>query len=137
MDSWAGYPAARRRLLDHLRDGRIRNVVVVTGDEHQNYAGELRDGGDSGQVLATEFVATSISSGGDGEDLRPDNVAILADNPHCRFINSQRGYMVHEVSRDAWRADFRVLDQIRKPGGQLATRKSFTVEPGAPGLHLA
>jgi alkaline phosphatase D len=137
MDSWAGYPAARRRLLDHLRDGRIRNVVVVTGDEHQNYAGELRDGGDSGQVLATEFVATSISSGGDGEDLRPDNVAILADNPHCRFINSQRGYMVHEVSREAWRADFRVLDQIRKPGGQLATRKSFSVEPGAPGLHLA
>jgi alkaline phosphatase D len=110
---------------------------VVTGDEHQNYAGELRDGGDKGQVLATEFVATSISSGGDGEDLRPDNVAILADNAHCRFINSQRGYMVHEVARDAWRADFRVLDQIRKPGGRLATRKTFMVEPGAPGLRTA
>ena len=137
MDSWGGYPAARRRLLDRLRDGRIRNVVVVTGDEHQNYAGELRDGGDSGACLATEFVATSISSGGNGEELRRDDVPILADNPHCPFINSQRGYMVHEVARDHWRADFKVLDQIRTRGGALSTRKVFTVERGAPGLHAA
>ena len=137
MDSWAGYPAARRRLLDRLRDGRIENVVVVTGDEHQNYAGELRDGGDSGRTLATEFVATSISSGGDGEDLRPDDVPILADNPHCLFINSQRGYMVHQVGREHWRAEFKVIDQIRAPGGVLSTRKVFDVERRAPGLQAA
>ena len=137
MDSWAGYPAARRRLLDHLRDGRIGNVVVVTGDEHQNFAGELRDGGATGPALATEFVTTSVSSGGDGEDLRPDNRAILLDNPHVPFINSQRGYTVHEVTPKLWKADYRVVDQIRRPGGRLSTRKSFAVEPGAPGLHPA
>ena len=111
--------------------------MVVTGDEHQNYAGELRDGGDTGACLATEFVATSISSGGDGEELRRDDVPILADNPHCPFINSQRGYMVHEVGRDHWRAEFKVLDQIRVRGGALSTRKVFAVERGAPGLHAA
>ena len=137
MDSWAGYPAARRRLLDRLRDGAIRNAVVVTGDEHQNYAGELRDRGAEGPALATEFVATSISSGGDGQELRPDDVAILADNPQCPFINSQRGYMVHDVGRDRWDAAFRVLDQVRAPGGRLSTRQRFTVARGAPGLHAA
>jgi alkaline phosphatase D len=137
MDSWAGYPAARKRLLDHLAGRRITNVVVATGDEHQNYAGELRARGTEGPALATEFLGTSVSSGGDGEDLRPTNVAILANNPHCPFINSQRGYVVHDVGRDRWLSDFKVLDQVRQPGGQLSTRAKFAVERGAPGLHKA
>jgi alkaline phosphatase D len=137
MDSWAGYPAARKRLLDHLRQQRITNVVVATGDEHQNFAGELRANGAEGQALAVEFLGTSITSGGDGEDLRADNKAILAHNPHCPFINSQRGYVLHEVGRDAWLADFKVLDTVRQPGGKLSTRARFAVERGAPGLRTA
>lgn len=137
MDSWAGYPAARRRLLDHLQQANIRNVVVTTGDEHQNYAGELRAGDGTGPVQAVEFVATSISSGGDGHDLRPGSERILADNPHLKFINDQRGYVTCEVGREVWRADYMVLDAVSRPGGKLARRASFTVERGAPGLHAA
>ena len=74
--------------------------MVVTGDEHQNYALELRTGGKEGRALATEFVATSISSGGDGEDVRKTSAYIRDHNPQCPFINSQRGYMVHDVGRD-------------------------------------
>ena len=137
MDSWAGYPAARKRLLDHLQNRDLKNVVVATGDEHQNFAGELRARGREGPALATEFVATSISSGGDGEDLRPDNVAILADNPQLKFVNSQRGYMLHEVGRDHWLAEMKVLDQIRRPGGVLSVRKRFAVDRRAPGVQAA
>jgi alkaline phosphatase D len=109
--------------------------VVTTGDEHQNYAGELRDGDGAGAVQAVEFVATSISSGGDGADRRAGSDAILAHNPHLKFINDQRGYAVCEVGRDLWRTDFMVLDAVSRPGGSLSRRASFTVERNAPGLH--
>lgn len=137
MDSWAGYPAARKRLLDHVAAHRISNIVVVTGDEHQNYAGELRTDGKEGRALMTEFVATSMSSGGDGEEIQPRSAYIRDHNPQCPFINSRRGYMAHEVGRDGWRADFKVVDQVSRPGGVLSLRQSFGVERGAPGLRRA
>jgi len=137
MDSWAGYPAARERLLNHLKQANLHNVVVTSGDEHQHYAGELRADGADGPVRAVEFVATSISSGGDGEDQQAGSDQILADNPHLKFMNSQRGYLLCDVGRDTWRADFMVLDQVSRPGGNLTRRASFAVERGAPGVHRA
>ena len=138
MDSWAGYPAARKRLLDHIEARNITNVVVTTGDEHQNFGGELRAGGrPDGKALAVEFVATSISSGGDGSDLRKGSEQILAENPHVKFMNDLRGYVLSEVGRDVWKSDYRVVDQVRLPGGKLSTRASFVVERGAPGLKPA
>jgi alkaline phosphatase D len=41
LDTWAGYAVPRARLLAHLRDRRIGNTVILTGDEHQHYAGEV------------------------------------------------------------------------------------------------
>lgn len=137
MDSWAGYPAARRRLLDHIEARRVTNVVVCTGDEHQHYAGELRGRGGDGPAVATEFVATSVSSGGDGQDVRPGTEAVLRHNPHCKFINDQRGYVVCDVDRDRWRSQIKVLDAVTRADGRLTTRATFDVERGAPGLHPA
>jgi alkaline phosphatase D len=137
MDSWAGYPAARKRLLDHLQAGKINNVVVTTGDEHQNFVGELRARGTEGPALATEFLGTSVSSAGDGIDMSPRNVAILKHNPHCKMINSQRGYVVHDVGRERWDATFKVLDKVSTPDGKLSTRAKFSVARGKPGAQQA
>jgi alkaline phosphatase D len=41
LDSWAGYEVPRRRLLN--RTAGLNNLVVLTGDEHQNWAGLLHD----------------------------------------------------------------------------------------------
>jgi alkaline phosphatase D len=137
MDSWSGYPAARKRLLDHLQARKIGNVVVTTGDEHQNFAGELRARVTEGPALATEFLGTSITTGGDGVDLSERNKIIIARNPHCPFINSQKGYVVHDVGRDHWQATFKVLDKVSTPDGKLSTRAKFAVERGKPGLQKA
>ena len=87
--------------------------------------------------MAVEFVATSISSGGDGEDKRSGPDMILADNPHLKFINDQRSYIVCDVGRDVWRSDLKVLDTIRQPDGKLSTRASFVVERGTAGVKPA
>ena len=130
MDSWAGHEAARRRLLARLRG--LGNVVVLTGDEHQNFAGILEDGD---TPVGVEFVATSISSGGDGSDQRRGSDRILAENPQLKFINDQRGYVTCEVTPDEWRANFMVLDRVQVPDGRLSKRATFAVAHGEPALH--
>lgn len=137
LDSWAGYPAARTRLLNHIQQHGVRNVVITTGDEHQNYAGELSIGKDGSPPVAVEFVATSISSGGDGSDLRPGSDVILANNPHLKFINDQRGYVLCDVDQKGWRTDYKVLDSVRRRDATLTIRQSFAVAPGEARLTPA
>jgi len=132
LDSWAGYAIPRQRLLDRLRERRIGNTIVLTGDEHQNYAGELyRDSRNpEGAPIASEFVATSISSSGDGQDQRADGRRYLADNPFLKFNNAQRGYVVCDVTPERWQTEFKVLDKVSERGGTLSTRAKFAVASG-------
>lgn len=133
MDSWAGYEVPRQRLLN--RAAGLDNVIVLTGDEHQNWAGLLHDARE--RPVAVEFVTTSIASGGNGQDLRPGSDTILANNPQLKFVNDQRGYHVHEVGREAWVTQVRVMDQVRTRGGAIATRATLTVPHGEPALGVA
>ena len=132
LDSWGGYDAPRKRLMKRL--GRVDNAIVLTGDEHQHYAGQLYD---DDKVVAAEFVTTSISSGGDGQDMRPGSEAILANNPQLKFINDQRGYSVCEVTQDAWQTHCMVLDRVSTRGGTLSKRVTATVPRGRPELAIA
>ena len=83
--------------------------------------------------MATELVGTSVTSGGNGTDQNPADAVQLAENPHIRFINRNRGYVRNTVTATEWTADFRVVDQIRVPGAPVRTRASFVVEEGKPG----
>ncbi len=132
LDTWAGYRIPRNRLLKRVQDRRMKNVVVLTGDEHQNYAGELHLNGreTAGAPIASEFVTTSISSSGDGQDQRADGRRYLADNPFLKFNNAQRGYAVCDVTPEAWRTEFKVLDKVSDKGGTLSTRATMVVQSG-------
>ena len=139
VDKWSGYEHERRLLLRHLRDRRIANPVVITGDIHSNWANELSAGGDGpdGPPVAAEFVGTSITSGGDGID-QPDHLAaLLAENPFVRFHNNERGYVRCEVTPGFWRADFRTVPFVSRPGAPIRTRASFVVEKGRSRLQRA
>lgn len=133
MDSWAGYETPRRRLLSRVAG--LDNVVVLTGDEHQNWAGILHDERD--RAIAVEFVATSISSGGDGQDLRRGSDTILANNPQLKFINDQRGYLTCDVTRDEWRTNFMVMDRVSTRDGTIAKRATLVAPHGQASLSQA
>jgi alkaline phosphatase D len=130
IDSWAGYRAARNRVLTGIADQRKDNVVVLTGDEHVAYAGELHlDGRSPGKSpIAVEFVATSITSSGDGQDMSDTARQVVAHNPQLKFLNQQRGYLVCDVTPERWESTFRVMDRVTTPGGTLSTRARFAVE---------
>ncbi len=133
VDSWAGYRAPRARVLKHIADARIPNVVVLTGDEHVNYAGELHlDGRMPGpKPLGVEFAGTSITSGGDGEDQTANDKVLLSINPQLKFVNRQRGYVVCDVMRDRWESTVKVLDKVSAADGKLTTRTKLAVARGS------
>lgn len=135
-DPWDGYVADRNRVLGAAADAGVPNLVVITGDRHQNYAGDLlRSFEEPGSpVVASEFVGTSISSKGDGEDVGEQLRAIQEATPTLRFVNDQRGYVRVDLTPGEWRSSFRVMDRVERPGGSLSTRAVWAVEDGRPGV---
>jgi alkaline phosphatase D len=55
-----------RRLLDHIQKVGFGNVVTACGDAHRHASDLVQDHRDSG-VVSSEFLATSITSGADGQ----------------------------------------------------------------------
>jgi len=139
MDAWDGYAASRDRVLDFVEQRGVANPIVLTGDVHANWACDLKanfDDPDS-RTLGSEFVGTSISTGGDGRDTNPTTQATLDENPHIKFFNAQRGYVRCTLDRATWRTDYRIVPYVKRPGAPVQTRQSFVVEAGEPGLKPA
>ncbi len=137
MDGWDGYAASRDRILAGLAARDVPNPVVLTGDVHRHYANDLKaDFADpASPTVGVELVCSSITSTGDGADTTPATDVQLAENPHIRFANSQRGYVTTRFTPGQLQADFKVLPYVRQPGAPVTTRASFVVEAGRPGLN--
>jgi alkaline phosphatase D len=139
MDDWCGYIHERNELMGFIRERKIGNVVVITGDNHTNWVNDLRidDLRSETPVVATELVGTSINSGGNGGEFTERGKAIMAENPGVRFYNNERGYVRCTITPKTWRSDFRTVAQVDKPGAPIVTRASFVVEAGRAGAKRA
>jgi alkaline phosphatase D len=139
-DAWDGFPAARRRITEHLATARVDNPVVITGDWHSTFVNDIHrdfDAPDS-PVVATEFVGTSISSNGDGEVYGPYYGPMIPFNPHIRFFDGdRRGYVRCTVDAHQWRTDLRMVSTVSRPDAPVSTFASFVVEDGRPGAQPA
>ena len=119
VDAWDGYQAARQRLLGMLERIRPNNPVIVTGDIHAAWAASLlADFADpeGADMIAAEFVATSISSTFLAIDPRPADFLVrtsLADNPHIAYFDGLfRGYCICDVDRDRWQTTYRAVGNL-------------------------
>ncbi|HEV2753840.1 MAG TPA: alkaline phosphatase D family protein, partial [Solirubrobacteraceae bacterium] len=124
------------RLYRRLTFGRM---AEFNGDVHKNYVSNIeRDFSQpQSELVGTEFVTTSISTGGDGTDQAPDDRVVLAENPHITFANRNRGYVRCTLDRGQWRSDFRIVPYVTRPGAPVSIRASFVVEDGRPGAQEA
>src|SRR6516165_5895557 len=133
-DDWNGYPANRARLLRHIYDSKVSNPVVISGDIHSFFANDLKLDFDeeSSQIVATEFVGSSISSYGPPYD---PIARVLPDNPHVHFFDSRRrGYVMVDLTADAMQAQMRTVSDAHDPKAAISTFKTFAVEGGRPGV---
>jgi alkaline phosphatase D len=139
MDEWSGYVHERNQLMKFIEERKIANPIVLTGDNHANWVNDLRvdDLRPKTPVVATEFVGTSISSGGNGAEHKERAKELMAENPGVHFHNSERGYVRCTITSKTWRSDFQTVDQIEKPGAPMVTRASFVVEAGKAGAQRA
>lgn len=135
MDQWPGYLHSRERLLGHIAERRLTNVMTVSGDAHRHFAGDLLRADGKGPVIASEFSATSISSGADGVGDDEGHRSVFGGNGCLKTSVDRRGYLFCDVDRDRFRGDLRVVDTVTRPGGALSTFASFTAEHGKPGLQ--
>ena len=97
---------------------QIPNPIVLTGDIHSNWVNDLKVDFDKpdGPTVGTEFVGTSITSGGNGSLTHERTESILAENPFVKFHNLERGYVSCTVTPSEWRSDYRVVEFVDKPG---------------------
>jgi alkaline phosphatase D len=137
MDQWPGYLHERAELLRFLAERKVANPIVLTGDIHAHYVNDLRIDDHDGKapIVATEFVGSSISSGGDGVDAAGELFELRQHNPGLRYLERRRGYVACTVTPQEWRADYRSLDQVTTPGGRARTAASFVVAAGRPGVR--
>lgn len=134
-DGWDGYPAGRRRILNHIKDHNIENCVVLGGDIHSFWVTDLKaDFNDaSSSVIATEFVGTSVTSNGAPYE---QFAAMLPENPHVKFFESRkRGYVLAHVTPKEWRTELRVVSTTAQPDAVTSTLRSYIVESGRPGAQ--
>ena len=99
-DNWDGYVAERQTLLDWMVEKRTPNPI--TGDSHNNWVRNVPPDhiNFDAPPVATEFMGTSISTGGD----EPPNTRVPgAQNPHILIRNENRGYARCTLTPDTWK----------------------------------
>ncbi len=137
LDTWNGYVVQRQRVLDFLATRKASNPVVLTGDIHVNIAMDLRAdwAKPSAPTVGVELVGTSISSGGDGQQMTDWGKSTLGYNPHMKFYDGRRGYVRCTVTPERLTADYRIVPFVTRLGGPVETARTFIVEDGKPQLQ--
>jgi alkaline phosphatase D len=134
-DGWDGYDASRRRVLQGWRDAKVSNPLVLGGDIHCFFAGEmaLEPGG---KPIASEFVGGSISSL--GIEKASDMQLLLAANRSLKFGEGlHRGYGRVELTEKSATVTFRAVADALVAGSPVHDLAKFVVEAGEAGLKRA
>jgi alkaline phosphatase D len=87
-------------------------------------------------TVATEFLGTSITSGGDNGGYGAYYGPMIPENPHIKFFDGdRRGYVRCRVTPEQWLTDLRMVTTVSRPDAPVYTLASFVVEKGVPGAQ--
>jgi len=141
LDTWDGYQAERREILERFKSKGVDNLVVLTGDIHTFLAGDLTTTGRSdGDPIGVELVGGSATSLGLPEYLGQPSSLLDAlrkqFDPHIKWADfDRRGYAVVEVSKRRVAAEYKSVDALTK-GAPAQSLAKFEIEAGDPTLHI-
>ncbi|GAA3772584.1 alkaline phosphatase D family protein [Plantactinospora mayteni] len=140
LDNWDGYRAQRRRLLEFFGSGQVDNPVVLTGDRHCTWVCDLKPDFDdpASPVVGAEITGTSITSGGNSDTAAFHRTydPIMAESPHWKYIDNQRGYVVCDVTPERMLSSLRLVDTVWAPTATVRTAAEFVVLAGEPGISV-
>jgi alkaline phosphatase D len=135
-DSWAGYPAARRRLLGSVAASGAANPLILGGDIHAFIAADqrLQAGDPASPIIMSELVTTSITSGPPPKRVmeayqRDGNDVLFADG-------DRRGYLWMEIGTRRLEARLQGYESVRTESGAVErTLFRCALEDGRRGLQ--
>lgn len=135
LDQWDGYPAARQRLLQHIADEQIDNLVVLTGDIHSSWALELHENpfDDMSNPLGVELVTPAVTSPGITNQTSADITAAGLEGlmPHLNFVDFYyRGYVLLDIKKERLQAEWWVVDTIESPRYVSDCLKALSIPAG-------
>ncbi|MGB4116581.1 MAG: alkaline phosphatase D family protein [Polaromonas sp.] len=129
-DGWDGYSAARTRLTDSAQKNAVSNLVVLGGDVHENWVGQIKADYSqaSSAAVGVEFCGTSITSRSGGNARLPET---LAENPHFVFADAERkGYGVLAIAPNQLKTTLRVVSDVTRQDASIETLAQFSVRSG-------
>lgn len=135
-DSWAGYPLARRRLLETIEASGVANPLILGGDIHAFIAADQRRdwGVASSPIVTSELVTTSVSSGPP-----PQKVIDAYNRPDTRDVHfadgRQRGYLRLALTSDEITAEMVGFESVRSADARAQVLARFRLEAGQRGLQ--
>ncbi len=126
MDTWDGYPAEKRRLIEAFKANNLKELVFVSGDSHSSYAFEvpsnpaIYDARTSNGTIAVEFATPSITSSNLGtyeteEKVKEVEAAMKKANRHLKYVDlSHNGYIILELSPTQIYAHYYYVDKVNE-----------------------
>jgi alkaline phosphatase D len=128
FDQWDGYAPDRDRVLTDITQQGVENLIVLTGDIHLSGVGQLTTTANPTTAVGIEFVATSISSGG---NIPPETQGLLQALPNIIDAEaSHRGYILHTITPETWTAQYRIVDDAKVENSGVSDWKTFSVTAG-------
>ena len=153
LDQWDGYTADRNRVLRHLDNHAVEDVLFVTGDIHSGWACELpRDASDyiyenpARKSVGVEFVCSSVTSNnlkditGDPSGATSTAVeeGIKDNNRHIRYLNfDDHGYSVLDLTRRRAQMDWFVISDRSDRGATVRWDASWRTRSGTSHIEPA
>lgn len=140
LDAWDGYPLAREDLYTDLRE-YAANAVILSGDLHTHLAANLLPDGDD-RPVAVEFMTGAVSSPVMSDVLpeyEPNSVrtALLARNPSLKYLDTRhRGWLCLTLTKDACKAEWHLVDTVKRHDYRCWQDKTLTVRAGEIGRGL-
>lgn len=93
VDSWDGYEAERAELVGTWQRDGLDGVVVISGDDHDGYAGVVTPTGRSDRPAgAVEVVVPSVTSDNTSELLGADDLGGVVGELNARALNAHLAY---------------------------------------------
>lgn len=142
-DQWDGYPAARKRLFDSVRNAGVENWVVLTGDIHSSWALELYDdpfADNTGKPVGVELVTPAVTSPGIESQTRADIAAgsLEAVLPHLNFVDFYyRGYVLLDITHERLQAEWWVVDNVDSHRYASSCLRALSMASGSHQLQAA
>lgn len=134
-DTWDGYQGERRELVTLVDESGLDNVVVLTGDDHSFWAGQVRRDYDdpASHPVLSEFVCGAITSWTDLD------YALFGFNPRwdpeVMYVNHKtKGYAVVEITPEELTCEFKGTDVSNPASGAWSLAK-FRVPAGTRALE--